>query len=293
MQKITPFLWFEGNAEQAIDFYISLFENSKLVSIDKYPDFMPEMAGKVLTGVFELNGKQFMAIDGGPMFKLNPAISFFVNLQSEQKLDELWNKLADGGKALMPYDKYPFAEKYGWVQDKYGVSWQISLTKEETKIVPSLMFTHGNFGKAEEAMNFYTSLFDNSKLGMIARYGEEMGDQAGKISYAEFILSGLDFKIMENNGDHDFNFSEAISLYVDCVDQVEVDKLWNSLIADGGEESQCGWLKDKYGVSWQIIPRRLPELLKDKDRDRANKAMQAMLQMKKIDVSELEKAYNS
>lgn len=155
MQKITPFLWFDGNAEEAVNFYTTTFKNSKILSISRYPEQMPEMAGKVLTAVFELDGQQFMAIDGGPQFK----------------------------------------------------------------------------------------------------------------------------------------FTEAISLYVDCKDQEEIDYFRNTLISNGGEESQCGRLKDKYGLSRQIVPPILGELLNDPDREKAGRVLQAMLAMKKIDIQALKKAY--
>ncbi len=153
-QKITPFLWFDGQAEEAVNFYVSIFKNSKILSIAKYPDSVPGMGGKVLTAIFELDGQQFMALDGGPMYK----------------------------------------------------------------------------------------------------------------------------------------FTEAISLYVDCETQEEVDALWSKLSADPNAE-QCGWLKDKYGLSWQIIPRALGELMSDKDQAKAQRVMQAMLKMKKIDIAALKKAY--
>jgi predicted 3-demethylubiquinone-9 3-methyltransferase (glyoxalase superfamily) len=156
VQKITPFLWFNGNAEEAMNFYVSTFKNSKIVSIARYANFMPQMAGKVLTAIFEIEGQRFMAIDGGPQFV----------------------------------------------------------------------------------------------------------------------------------------FTEAISLMVDCQNQKEVDKLWEKLLSGGGKASQCGWLKDRYGLSWQIIPKQLGEMLQDKDRVKASRVMQVMMKMVKIDVAALKKAYD-
>ena len=115
MQKITPFLWFDSNAEEAMNFYVSIFKNSKVLSITRYGDEMPGMKNKVLTGVFELEGHQFMAIDGGPQFKFTEAISFMVDCKNQKEVDELWNKLSEGGKK----------DQCGWLKDKYGVSWQI------------------------------------------------------------------------------------------------------------------------------------------------------------------------
>jgi predicted 3-demethylubiquinone-9 3-methyltransferase (glyoxalase superfamily) len=151
------------------------------------------------------------------------------------------------------------------------------------KIVPNLWFDT----EAEEAATFYTSLFDDSKITDISYYGEAGPRPAGSVLTVAFQLFGQDFTAI--NGGPDFKFTEAISLLVNCDTQEEVDDLWAKL-TEGGEEVQCGWLKDKYGLSWQIIPTALTELLQDEDKERANRAMQAMLQMKKIDIEALEKA---
>jgi predicted 3-demethylubiquinone-9 3-methyltransferase (glyoxalase superfamily) len=154
------------------------------------------------------------------------------------------------------------------------------------KITPFLWFDH----QAEEAVNLYTSIFKNSKIGEISRYGEGLPLPAGTVLTVNFQLEGQDFIAL--NGGPEFKFTEAISFYVDCETQAEVDELWESLTADGGEESMCGWLKDKYGVSWQIVPRILIELMNDKDAEKSNRVTQAMLQMKKIDIAKLKQAYD-
>jgi predicted 3-demethylubiquinone-9 3-methyltransferase (glyoxalase superfamily) len=152
------------------------------------------------------------------------------------------------------------------------------------KITPNLWFDT----EAEEAANFYISIFKDSEITDISRYGEAGPREAGMVLTVAFKLFGQEFVAI--NGGPDFKFNEAISLSVSCKSQDEVDDLWERLTADGGEEGPCGWLKDKYGLSWQIVPTRLPELLQDKDPERANRAMKAMLQMKKLDIAELEKA---
>jgi predicted 3-demethylubiquinone-9 3-methyltransferase (glyoxalase superfamily) len=152
------------------------------------------------------------------------------------------------------------------------------------KITPFLWFDDN----AEEAMNFYVSIFKNSRILHVQRYGEGGPAPAGQLMTATFELEGQQF--MALNAGPQFKFTEAISFYVDCATQAEVDELWAKLTA-GGEESQCGWLKDKFGLSWQIIPRALGEMLGDADPEKANRAMQAMLQMQKIDIAKLEAAY--
>jgi predicted 3-demethylubiquinone-9 3-methyltransferase (glyoxalase superfamily) len=298
MQKITPFLWFDNNAEEAIKFYTSLFPNSKIESINYYPDnsndpHMKGMGGKVLTAVLTLAGHRFMALDGGPTFQKTPATSFFFRCQTVAEADTLFEKLSDGGTVHMEYQEYPFAKKYGWVSDKYGVSWQVmfSGTNETQRIVPSLMFVGDNAGKATEAISFYTSLFPNSHVGDAMPYPKEANEKEGSVAYASFILSGQEFAAMDSSLEHKFTFTEGVSLYVQCEDQTEVDTLWNKLTTDGGAESECGWLKDKYGLSWQIIPKQLGELMSDPDQEKAGRVMHAMLQMKKIEVTKLQEAY--
>jgi predicted 3-demethylubiquinone-9 3-methyltransferase (glyoxalase superfamily) len=153
------------------------------------------------------------------------------------------------------------------------------------KITPFLWFDD----QAEEAMHFYTSIFKNSKVGTVSRYPEGAPGPAGKVMSATFQLEGQEF--MALNGGPLFKFTEAISFFVNCETQEEVDALWTKLSA-GGKESQCGWLKDKFGLSWQIIPTALGKMLGDPDRERAKRVMQAMLKMKKIDIAGLKRAYD-
>lgn len=305
MQKIVPCLWFDKNAEEAMNFYVSVFsksqsiaDRSKIISIDRYPDVVPEefmkgMEGKVLTGLFELAGYRFMAFDGGPSFKFTPAVSFFVRCNSEDEVAGYWSDLSEGGTALMPLDTYPFSKKYGWIKDKYGLTWQIILTENtaDHNIVPSLLFVGDQAGRAEEAITFFAEAFDDVTIGDISRYGaNQEPDKEGTVAYAEFALEGQAFVAMDSAHQHDFTFTEAISFYVECDTQEEVDTLWDKFSAVP-ESEQCGWLKDQYGISWQIIPRQLGELMSDPDPDKSRRVMEAMLQMKKIDIAGLEAAH--
>jgi len=289
MQKITPCLWYQGQAEEALNRLTSLFDNSAVHHIERYPEgrdepYMKNMEGKILTAIFEAAGHRFMSLDGSADFKFTPAISFFVNCETEDEIDTLWRELANGGNIMMPFQEYPFSKKFGWCADKYGVSWQLSLAPREQKISPFLMFVGEQDGKAEEAINFYTSLFDKSSIESIRH------QESGTVEHALFKLNGQEFMAIDGGTAHDFGFNEAISLYVECETQDEVDHFWNNLSVVP-ESEQCGWLKDKYGVSWQIVPKRLGELMGDPDPEKAGRVMNAMLQMKKIDVAELEKAY--
>ncbi len=154
----------------------------------------------------------------------------------------------------------------------------------QQSITPFLWFD----SNAEEAMNFYVSIFKNSKVVSVNRYGDAGPGPSGTVMSATFQLDGQQF--MALNGGPQFRFTEAISFFVDCETQQEVDELWEKL-CEGGEPQQCGWLKDRYGLSWQIIPRALGRMLNDEDPEKAGRAMQAMLQMQKIDVAALERAF--
>jgi predicted 3-demethylubiquinone-9 3-methyltransferase (glyoxalase superfamily) len=290
MQKITPCLWFDNQAEEAMYFYTSIFKNAKTGNVTRYGEAGPGPEGSVLTASFELEGQEFMALNGGPEFTFTPAISFFVNCETQEEIDKLWEKLAEGGAVLMELAKYPFSEKFGWVQDRFGVSWQLNLASRKQKIVPFLMFVGEQSGKTTEAMHFYTSLFKNSSIINAVRYSAGEGEPEGAVKHAVFALSGQEFMAMDSSREHAFTFTPAISLFVDCKTQEEVDELWEKL-TEGGEEVECGWLKDKYGVWWQIVPTLLGQLLHGTDPERSQRVMRAMLQMKKLDTKILQQAY--
>ena len=296
-QKITPCLWFDDQAEEAANFYTSLFRDSKIGEVARYPEEGKEVhgrpAGSVMTVDFQLHGYDFTALNGGPAFRFTPAISFFVNCDTAGEVDRLWSELSDGGTALMPLDTYPFSPKYGWIQDRYGVSWQVMLAEGDVQqaIIPSMLFVGDVCGRTEEAIGFYTSVFGDSEPREIHRYGaDQEPDQEGTVMSADFALEGQLFAAMDSAHEHEFTFNEAISFVVSCETQEEVDHYWERLSEDPGVE-QCGWLKDRFGVSWQIVPTALSELLARPDRERAGRVMEAMLRMKKIDIAGLREAY--
>ena len=290
-ERIAPFLWFAHNAEEAMNFYISCFRNSQITSKSYYNEEAAKVSGQpkdsLMAASFTLNEQEFMVLNGGPVFELNPSISLFVNCETEQQTDELWNKLSDGGRVLMQYENYPFSKKYGWIQDRFGLSWQLNFTETPQKIAPCLMFTGKQAGRAEQAMNFYMSLFKNSGVQILARYEHGEGDVEGNIKHARFTLNNEDFIAMDSHIQNDFSFTPAVSFMVFCKTQEEIDYFWNNL-TNGGKEIECGWLEDKFGISWQIVPEKLNQLLSDPDPVKAKKAMHAMLQMKKLVIADLE-----
>jgi predicted 3-demethylubiquinone-9 3-methyltransferase (glyoxalase superfamily) len=273
---IYPCLWFDGKAKEAAIFYGTIFANSKI------------HADTPVMVTFELAGQTFMGLNGGPMFKPNPSISFYAVFETTDELENAWQKLMEGGNTLMPLNKYPWSEKYGWLNDQFGISWQLTFGKESElgqKITPVLMFTKEQAGKAEQAIAFYSGIFDHSSVKLIARYEPGEPDVTGTIKHAQFKLNQQLFMAMDSSMPHAFTFNEGISFVVTCDSQDDIDYFWNKL-TDGGEESMCGWLKDKYGVSWQIVPTILGELMTGSP-EKANRAMQALLQMKKLDIAKL------
>jgi predicted 3-demethylubiquinone-9 3-methyltransferase (glyoxalase superfamily) len=289
MQHLTYELWFDTQAEEAATFYTSVFPNSSIGPITKYGSEGFEITGKpegeVLTVDFQLNGVDFQALNGGPQFKFNPSFSFFANCATEEETNQLWDKLAVGGVVLMALGKYDWSQRFGWLQDKYGISWQINLADSDQKITASLLFTGEQFGRAEEAIHFFTSIFSNSGIIQVVP-GEK-----GTVQYSLFSLAGQHFTAMDSALSHDFNFNEAISVIVNCDTQDEVDFFWSKL-SDGGEEGQCGWLKDKFGISWQVSPAKLLTMMQDPDKQKTERVMKALLSMKKLDLKVLEAAFN-
>ena len=291
MQRITPHLWYDKEAVEAAELYCSVLPDSKVTNVSTLHD---TPSGDTDIVSFQLCGQEFQSISAGPLFKFNPSISFLISCNSREEVDDFWNILADGGKALMPLDSYPFSERYGWTEDRYGLSWQIMHAGDRgvtQRIKPTLMYEGDVASKAEEAVNFYASVFPNSKVGDVDRYGKgEEPDKEGTVRHAEFSLNGYQFAAMDSAREHNFGFNEAISIMVYCEDQKEIDRYWDALTAVP-ESEQCGWLKDKFGVSWQIVPTSLDEMMTNGTQEQIDRVTQAFLPMKKFDLAELQKAY--
>ena len=293
-QIISPCLLFDKEAVEAAEFYASVFPNSKITfktHIKDTPSGDCDIVG------FEIMGFGFQAIGSETNFRPTPSISFMVNFDPSQdkdarnKIDEVWEYLSNNGKILMPLDQYPFSDRYGWIEDKYGFSWQLIYTNPEGEdrplIVPSLLFVSDTCEKAEEATDFYLSVFRNAKRGAIARYPAGMEpNQEGAVMFTDFTLEGQWFAAMDGSASmHNFKFNEAVSLVINCGNQIEIDYYWAKLSALP-EAEQCGWVRDKYGISWQIIPENMNELLSQTP----DKIIAKMLKMKKIIIADLERA---
>lgn len=278
--SIYPSICCNNNAREIADFYCDVFPETKVS--DENP----------VVVMLEMFGRKLMLLNGGDMFKPNPSISLMFLTMSENEVEEIWNKLIAEGESMMPLDTYPFSPKYGWVQDKYGVSWQLYTARDENhivqKIVPTLMFTGSQNGLATEAAQLYTSLFPNSAMRGIMYYDAASGEPETSVQHGEFFINNYLLMMMDSSLEHKFNFSEGLSLVIECNDQEEIDDYWNALTSNGGEEGRCGWLKDRFGISWQIAPSQLDEWMK-----KSPKVMDEVMKMKKPDINILRAAAES
>lgn len=276
-QPIYPCIWcMDNNAREMANFYLSVFPDTKITDESQY------------VSMITVGGQRIMLLNDNTESAPNPSISLMYMSTSEKEVEDLYVKLTEGGSTLMALDSYPFSPKYAWVEDRYGVSWQLITAEAKDiiqKVVPTMMFTGDNNGKAEEAIHLYTSLFPESEIRGILRYTGEEGETRGNIQHAEFVVNGYLMMAMDSSYPHAFNFNEGVSLVVECDTQEEIDHYWDGLTADGGKEVMCGWLTDKYGVSWQITPSEFEELIL-----KSPKVFEAMLKMKKIDIGKLKEA---
>jgi predicted 3-demethylubiquinone-9 3-methyltransferase (glyoxalase superfamily) len=301
--KIIPHLVFDTQAVEAARFYAAVFPAS---SVRHTATIRDTPSGDCDLVSFALWNQDFMAISAGPLFKPNPSVSFIVNFDpgafgaagesgARAALDTAWKALSQGGKALMPLDSYFFSKQFGWVQDKYGVSWQLVLMDPgrapRPAIVPSLMFIGANAGKADEAIRFYLSVFRDSQMGDAHRYGADAApDKEGTLMFADFQIENQWFAAMDSAHEHAFSFNEGVSLLVRCSTQEEIDYYWAKLSADPASE-QCGWLKDKFGLSWQIAPAAMEDMMARGTPEQLSRLTQAFLPMKKMNLAVLMKAF--
>lgn len=296
VQKIVPSLWFDRTAAAAADFYREAFPSSRIVSTSRYPtegllDFQRDLAGEVLTIEFEIGGHRITFINAGPNYRPNLALSFLVNVDpssddaSREQLDDLWAALTDGGRVLMPLDGYPFAERYGWVEDRFGVNWQLMLSDPSGEprpfLIPDFLFGGAAQNRAQEAIEYYTAVFAEARVGTLVRYEQQSGPApAGAVMFADFELEGQWFAAMDSAVPQDVSFTPGFSLQVMCAGQDEIDRLWAALSAVPAAE-QCGWCVDRFGVSWQIVPHDIGKLVSSPE------SYQAMMGMKKIVIADL------
>lgn len=290
MQTIIPHLWFDKEAAEAANWYVSLIENSRLIFTSTIPDTPSGDAEQV---EFQLANLRIAAISAGPHFTLNPSVSLMVSCPEPEEVDRLYAELSAGGTDLMPLGEYPFSKRYAWIQDKYGLNWQLMHTefyKEALRIRPVLLFSGTACGQAEDALNQYSAIFPGASTGFVNRYAPgEAHDARAKINYAELTLGGIQFVVMDHGYGADFTFNEAFSFMVLCRDQAEIDRYWNDL-THVPEAEQCGWLKDQFGLSWQIVPENMSQVMREGTKEEIARVTNAFLGMKKLDMAAIERA---
>ena len=294
MQRIVPNIWCQGNADDVASYYTAVLPDTSAEVVASYPtenlpDFQRAFAGLPLVVDVTVSGYRIRLINAGDEYRPTPALSFILNMdplafrggteEASARIATIWDALSDGGEIRMPLGEYPHSKLYGWVEDRFGVNWQLMLSdpagEPRPALMPQFLFT-GATAQAQQAIDVYTGLFPGSGPGLVVPHPGE----AGGILFAEFTLAGQWFSAMDGGTVHDFTFTPGLSLEIDCADQQEIDKLWGALSAVP-EAEQCGWLVDRFGVSWQIVPHNMGELLQHPG------AYQRMLNMKKIVVADL------
>jgi len=295
-RTIAPCIWFDGQAEQAAAFYVQNLPAGRVTATSRVPESTDipggQPPGSVLTVEFEVAGLRFTALNGGPQFVLNPSISFFVHVESPAEADRLFASFAEGGQVLMPLDAYPWSERYAWVVDRFGVSWQVMAGRRPaggSTVVPCLMFSDAQHGRAEEAMRAYAGIFPDGRIVDVSRYAPGEGPE-GTVKHGRFVLAGQDMVAMDSHLAHGITFNEALSFQVTCEDQATLDRYWEAL-GEGGAHGPCGWLKDRFGVSWQVIPAGMRRWMSGGDSAARNRAFAAMMTLGKLDIAALDRAW--
>ena len=273
--NIYPCLWFNNNAIEAATFYTTIFPNSTILSNNE------------MTVQFTLLGSKIMGLNGGSMYSINPSISFMIYCKNEVDVDKFWSQLSENGVPLMNLNTYPWSKKYGWIKDKFGLTWQIMLNEnieQDFTFHPNLLFVKDQCGKAIHAIEYYTTICTKARKISIEKYVEYDSMPEGYLKFGLFSLFDYNFSAMDGVGNHTFLFNEAVSIVIECDNQDEIDYYWSTL-SRNGQPGMCGWLKDKFGVSWQILPSNLGKILSNPATSK--NAWLKLMQMKKIIIQDL------
>jgi len=291
MQKIIPFLWFESDMPAVVAYYQSIFPGTVVKGGGELSD---TPSGAVQMASLEIYGFRLDLMTAGPYLPFNPTVSFLISCVSTDEVNELAGRLA-GGTVLMELGTYPFAERYTWVADKYGVSWQLMFSSQMAqaqKVTPTLMFSNDVCGRAEEAASWYSGIFHNATINYLEKYSEgEGGNEKAVVKHAGLTLEGTNIALMDNGAaPTSFTFAQAVSFIVTCETQAEIDYYWEKL-TDGGNEVQCGWLNDKFGFPWQIVPTAMGRMMSTGTQEQIARVTAAFMSMKKFDIATLERAF--
>ena len=302
-QQIVPNIWCRRNAQQMGEFYSSILPEARAQIASRYPstglaEFQHGFEGEPLTVALHIGEYEIVLINAGDEFRPGPALSFMLNFDpamfgedeaaARAQLGNIWRELADGGTERMPLGEYPFSKRYGWVEDRFGVNWQLMLTNPEGEprpfVIPALMFNGREHSVAAEATDFYVSLFAGVPGGAAAANRQVYGERTGtagpeSLAFGEFRVGDQWFMASDNGSGVDHAFSCGVSLEVRCAGQYEIDRLWSAL-SNNAHAEQCGWAEDRFGVAWQIVPDNMDELMQRPG------AFEHLMSMKKLVIAD-------
>ncbi len=283
--KMACCLWIDGAPQETADFYLDIFDKSEQKRSLRFVEDIHGRPGEIATIELNLAGSEFILLNGGPEFTPTPAISYVINCEDNTQLENVWQRLSADGTVLMEFQEYPEIGLFGWVEDRYGFSWQVKIGEGAQSITPCIMFANERYEKAQEAVTEWLTIFGGGTDFRLLN-----DDQTTQLT--GFHLYDQSFLTMDSPEEHKFGFSMANSFYIYCEDQDEIDRLWES-VTNEGTEYPCGWMMDKFGISWQTVPRDLSDLLDDHHFEKAYQTTLALYKMKKIDIEKLRSVHRN
>lgn len=287
MQTIIPHLWYDTEAKEAVAFYIELFGGK----IDWTYTITDTPSGDSDLIQFQLGDMTLAAISAGPYFKLNESMSLMVNVANKDEVTRLYQALSEGGRVLMPLGEYSFSPYYVWLEDRFGLSWQLSYAPDLDKPYQfdiCLLFSQEQVGLAQPMLDYYKDKLPQASVGQLSYYGEgEAAVEAAKLNYAELLVAGQKMIVMDHGygGEASFNESFSLMVYVDSQDELN---FYYDLLSAVPEAEMCGWVKDQFGISWQIVPRILMEAYDTASPETVKAVNDAVLTMKRLDIATIQ-----
>lgn len=291
MQPIIPHLWYDTEAKEAVAFYVDLFGGK----LDWTYTITDTPSGDSDLIQFQLGDMTLAAISAGPYFKLNESMSLMVNVASKDEVTRLYQALSEGGRVLMPLGEYPFSPYYVWLEDRFGLSWQLSYAPDldnSYQFDICLLFSQDQVGLAQPMLDYYKDKLPQASVGQLSYYGEgEAAVEAAKLNYAELLVAGQKMIVMDHGYGGEASFNEAFSLmvYVDSQDELN---FYYDLLSAVPEAEMCGWVKDQFGISWQIVPRILMEAYDTASPEQIKAVNAAVMTMKRLDFATIQTILN-
>ncbi len=287
MQTIIPHLWYDTEAKEAAAFYVDLFGGK----IDWTYTITDTPSGDSDLVQFQLGDMTLAAISAGPYFKLNESMSLMVTVADKADVTRIYEALSDGGRVLMPLAEYPFSPYYVWLEDRFGLSWQLSYAPDLDKPYQfdiCLLFSQDQVGLAQPMLDYYKDKLPQASVGQISYYGEgEAPVEAAKLNYAELLIGDQKIIAMDHGYGGVASFNEAFSLMVYVDNQEEADS-WYEIVSAVPEAEICGWAKDQFGISWQIVPRILMEAYDSASPEQIKAVNAAVMTMKRLDIASIQ-----